>query len=82
MAKCIGFERDAHMTKTFKLQPGDIITPRYVQLASEGRIVFADQRELQIEREAIRRANIAIERRERESERRGAFMEWLKKIIG
>ena len=42
MAKCInGFERDAHMTKTFKLKAGDIITPRYVQLASEGRIVSA-----------------------------------------
>lgn len=82
MAKCIGFERDAHMTKTFKLQPGDIITPRYVQLASEGRIVFADQREILIEREAIRKANIAIERREREGERRSAFMDWIKKILG
>jgi acyl-CoA reductase-like NAD-dependent aldehyde dehydrogenase len=37
---------------------------------------------LEIEREAIRRANVAIERRERESERRGAFMEWIKKILG
>ena len=80
MSKCIGFERDAHMTKTFKLQPGDIITPRYVQLASEGRIVFADQRE--IEREALRKANIAIERRERAQERESAFWGWVKKIIG
>lgn len=82
MSKCIGFERSSHMTKTFHLQPGDIITPRMVTLASEGRMVFADQRELQIEREAIRKANIAIERRERAQEREGMFWGWVKKIIG
>lgn len=82
MSKCHGFERSAHERKVFHLQPGDIITPRYVQLASEGRVIFADQREIQIEREAIRRANIAIERREREGERRSEFMDWIKKILG
>lgn len=82
MAKCHGFERSSHMTKEFRLQPGDIITPRYVQLASEGRVVFADQRDLLVEREAIRKANVAIERRERQSERESAFWGWVKKIIG
>lgn len=82
MAKCHGFERSSHMTKEFRLQPGDIITPRTVTLASEGRVIFASQREIQIEREAIRKANVAIERRERQSEREGMFMAWVKKILG
>lgn len=82
MSKCHGFERSAHAGKVFHLQPGDIITPRYVQLASEGRVVFADQRELIVEREALRKANIAIERRERAQEREGMFWGWVKKIIG
>lgn len=82
MSKCItGFERSAHQTKIHHLQPGDLVSPRHVGLANEGREVFERQTAAQIERIAIKAANAAIERREQRDgvmQRLAAFFDKIK----
>jgi len=66
MSKCTtGFERTAHMGKIHSLKAGDMYSPRHIALAPEGREVFERQTgEREMERVAIRNANMAIDRRE------------------
>lgn len=82
MSKCTGFERAAHQTKIHTLKPGDLFSPRRVELAHEGREVFERQiTRIELERIAIKAANAAIERREaREGvmERLAAFFNKIK----
>lgn len=75
MSKCNTFGRDAHMTKIHKLAPGDLVSPRrVVKTALLGEQILTPRR---VE-DAIKAANIAIERREEREDVVQRFLRWIK----
>lgn len=79
MSKCNAFGRDAHMSKIHKLAPGELYSPRRKGALLGDQVVTPRRVE-----DAIKAANVAIERREAradyEAGQLARFVRWLKSL--